>query len=369
MNEQERLQEVLDYKILNASVEDELDELTLIASEISNTPIALITIIDDKKQWFKSKYRATFDDIKRTDSLCQHSLQKPDEVLVIQDASKDDRVKNSILVTREGIKFYAGAPLVTPKGNVLGTVCVMDKKSRDISESQKKALNLLAKRVMKYLNHRKLILDQKGFIENSAEKLRKLTNLSPGVIFQCQSYPDGKIEFNFISEGISRLHPDLDPGSIKNAPDKIFKIIHPDDLEDLLNSIDRSVKEGSDWIAEYRAVSESGEVKWHNSKAKLEKQDDGSIIWYGTIRDVTSRKVYEEAMEQIAFDISHVLRRPVTSLLGLVHLYDIGEISNENTKEYLELIKVVSNELDDFTKKLNDTYSKKREIIAGQSLG
>lgn len=368
MNEKDRLQEVFDYRILDTPFEAELDELALIASAICDTPIALLTILDDKRMWFKAKLGLEIEGTHRKDSFCQHALHKPKEVLVVEDATKDRRFDDSVLVSKAPfIRFYAGAPIATPNGHVLGTICVMDSKPGSISESKKKALQIMAKRVMKYLDHRKLILEQKNYIGNSAEKLKKLTDLSPGVIYQFQVFQDGKIAFNFISEGISLLHPGLDPELIKHSPELAFSIIHPEDLDQITKDIKRSFNNLTDWTGEYRAVSENGLMKWHSAKAKPEKQEDGSVIWYGTIQDITNRKEYEMTMEQIAFDISHVLRRPITTLLGLVSLYDLGEVSKENSKLYAAHIKSVSEELDKYTKKLNVTYSKKREIISGEN--
>lgn len=360
MNENERLQDVLNYHILDTPFESELNELAIIASAICDTPIALLTIIGNKRQWFKAKLGMEINETKRKDSFCQHSLHNPSEVLVIEDTYKDNRVKNSMLVTGEHkIRFYAGAPLNTPNGNVLGTICVMDRKPRTITEHQKKALQLMAKRVMKYLDHRKLVLEQKNLIDHKAEKLKKLADLTPGIIYQFQVFSDQKIVFQFISGGVSNLYPDLDPELVKRSPEVAFNLIHPNDIGKVKNGIHKAFDKLIDYNVEYRVVLKDGAIKWHSSTATPEKQEDGSVIWYGTIQDISSIKEYEEAMEQIAFDISHVLRRPVASLLGLVSVYEIDEISNNNSAKYIHHIKNVSKELDEFTRKLNNTYAKK----------
>jgi signal transduction histidine kinase len=91
------------------------------------------------------------------------------------------------------------------------------------------------------------------------------------------------------------------------------------------------------------------------------------VIWYGTFQDITSRKAYEGTIEQIAFDISHVLRRPVATLLGLTSLIGTdNNIDEARLKEYSNYINKVSVELDNYTKKLNDTYSLKNQILSGK---
>ena len=135
------------------------------------------------------------DEVRRADSFCQHALARPDELLIIDDPSTDDRFRNNRYVVGEPhIKFYAGAPLTSPSGSVLGTLCVMDSKHHDITDDQKEALKLLADQAMQYLNMRKTLIEQGHFIEHSAEKLKKLTDLVPGVMFQIEAKKNEKNE-------------------------------------------------------------------------------------------------------------------------------------------------------------------------------
>lgn len=157
-----RLKELNSYQILDSSPDNELDELTEIASLVCEVPISLITMIDENRQWFKSNKGLNVNETLRKDSFCQHTLHKPKEVLIITDSLKDERFKNNPLVEgAPNIRFYAGAPLETPNGNVLGTLCVIDSKPKNISEKQQRVLQILAKKAMDYLNTRKLIWHKK----------------------------------------------------------------------------------------------------------------------------------------------------------------------------------------------------------------
>ncbi len=368
MNEQERLQDLLSYHILDTPPEEELNELAEIASLICDTPVSLITMVDGTRQWFKTRKGVDFKETDRKLSFCQYTLDKPKEVLVVKDALKDERFKKNDLVLGEpNIRFYAGAPLETPDGNVLGTICVIDNKPRQVSEDQKKALQMLAKKTMHHLNSRKLLLHQKGQIEEGALKLKKLTDQAPVMIYEFERSEEGEMKFNFISQGIKNLHPTLDPEEVRKDASLVFSVFHPDDLPHFLESIERSFYDLSDWMVEFRVINEDNEIEWHSGRAKPEKQDDGSVIWYGTIMNVTNRVAYEHSLEQIAFDISHVLRRPVSTLLGLTSLIESEEMNSEQIKEYSAHIKAVSQELDIFSRKLNETYCKKRDIITGKN--
>ncbi|QCR23573.1 PAS domain-containing protein [Pontibacter sp. SGAir0037] len=357
MSEENRLKELNAYQILDTLPEQELDELAEIASAICDTPISLMSFIDDRRQWFKAKKGINIAETPRQDAFCQHALHNPKEVLVVVDPLNDDRFKNNPLVLGSPyIRFYAGAPLETPTGNVLGTLCVIDDKPREISENQKKALKLLAKKAIDYLEFRKILLEQGDRIELSAARLKKLTDLAPGAIYQFEMTANGKMSFTFLSKGIAEIHPDLDPEELKQKPELGFGAIHPEDLPVVQQSIQESFIHLTSWDMEYRVVSKNGTISWHWANANPEKQEDGTVVWYGTFQDITDRKEYIKALEQILHDISHVMRRPVATMLGLTSAIE-KEVLNEKTLlEYLKHIKTVSKEMDDYIRALNDVY-------------
>lgn len=359
MNENIRLQELKNYKILDTEVDKELDEIVTIASAILDTPISLISLVDENRQWFKSKKGLAVSETPREEAFCQHALHQPDEVLVVNDVFNDERFRlNPLVLGDPNIRFYAGAPLQTPTGNVLGTLCIIDNKTRKISENQKKALQLLAKKVMDHLNTRKLLLDQKEIIETNAAKLKKLTDRAPGAIFQLRITPDGKRNFSFMSKGIQNIHPDLDMEKLKEDPEIAFKVIHPEDLPLVLDELKGSFKNLHDWDQEYRVVSKDGKVYWHWVNATPEREPDGTVVWHGTFQDVTHKKEYIKALEQILFDISHVMRKPVSTLMGLSNAIDVSLDDEKRLREFFEISKTVTEELDSYIRILNTNYTK-----------
>ena len=364
MNEQERLQELLNYEILDTPAETELDELAQIASAICDTPISLVSLIDQDRQWFKAAVGLDVQETPREDSFCQHALHNPEEVLVVENSLQDQRFKENPLVLGDPhIRFYAGAPLKTSAGNVLGTLCIIDNKPRKISEKQKNALKLLAKKAMDYLNDRKLLIYQSRHIELSALKLKKLTDQAPGVIYQFEMTASGEMSFTFVSKGIAKLHPRLSVEKLMQQPEIAFSIVHPDDLPTVQESIQVSFETLTLWNVEYRIVLDTGDISWHWGYAQPERKEDGTVVWYGTFQDITHVKEYEEALEQISFDISHVLRRPVSTMLGLMAIIEKEEMDEKGFKEYAGYIKVVSEELERFTRQLNEVYVRKKAKI------
>jgi GAF domain-containing protein len=154
-NEPKRLKVLWDYEVLDSVSEEIFDELTELAALICEAPISLISLVDEDRQWFKSKFGTSVSETSRDVSFCAHALTGQG-LLVVPDATRDPRFSSNPLVTSDPkIRFYAGAPLVTPDGYVLGTLCVLDTKPRDLRPDQQKALALLARHAISLLELRR----------------------------------------------------------------------------------------------------------------------------------------------------------------------------------------------------------------------
>ena len=150
-NEDERLAELLSYDVLDTEAEQLFDDLTTLASQICDTPIALISLIDPDRQWFKSRVGLDAEETSREIAFCSHAILQ-DDVFEIPNASLDPRFHDNPLVTgAPDIRFYAGAPLVSPSGHAIGTLCTIDRKPRKLTESQKTSLQTLSKSVVAHL--------------------------------------------------------------------------------------------------------------------------------------------------------------------------------------------------------------------------
>jgi len=154
-NEARRLKVLWQYDVLDTVPEEVFDDLTELAARICEAPIALISLIDENRQWFKAKVGVTLNETSRDISFCAHAIKQQD-LFIIPDATQDERFANNPLVISDPkIRFYAGAPLITPDGYALGSLCVIDKVPRELRTEQKQALRVLARHVMMQLELRR----------------------------------------------------------------------------------------------------------------------------------------------------------------------------------------------------------------------
>ncbi len=167
-NEAQRLAALKSYNILDTASEQCFDDLTALASFICGSPIALISLVDGSRQWFKSKVGISDDETSRDVSFCAHAILAPDE-FTVEDAHQDPRFADNPLVTGQPmIGFYAGVPLTNPQGFALGTLCVIDRKPRQLSRDQYLSLRALSRQVMH-------TMEMKRVNTELAEALKKMS--------------------------------------------------------------------------------------------------------------------------------------------------------------------------------------------------
>ena len=157
-NEAARVAALQKYAILDSEPEQGFDDLTLLASWICRTPIALISLVDENRQWFKSKVGISVSETSRDIALCSTAIQQSD-VFVVPDALQDERFRtNPLVVSEPRIRFYAGAPLINEDGYALGTLCVIDRTPREFSAEEKEALKALSRLALRQLEFRRNLM-------------------------------------------------------------------------------------------------------------------------------------------------------------------------------------------------------------------
>lgn len=315
--EESERQKTLDQTgLLNSGSEARFDRITRLAQQIFSVPIALISLVDRDRQWFKSRQGLDALQTPREISFCGHAILNS-EVFVIENTLMDQRFcDNPLVMGTPDIRFYAGAPLHSTKGYRLGTLCLIDSQPRSFSSKQRSMLKDLAATVEALIQAEEL----------SNERLGKLTAQLPGVVYQFQRFASGKITFPFSSPQILDLYG-ITPEQAAQDASPAFERIHPDDLQTISDSIEHSANTLEYWQATYRVRYQSQDYRWFSGQAKPEKLSDGSVLWHGYLHDIHEQEQARQTTE-----------RNEARLRSLFDFSPIGIALNDfETGQFLEL--------------------------------
>lgn len=275
--------------VMDSRPEPIFDSLARMASAICGTPIALISLLDDKRQWFKSNIG--LDGVSQTDreiAFCAYAIES-DELFEVSDAQKDSRFSGNPLVTGDpGIRFYAGAPIVMPEGERLGTLCVIDRDARRLSPSQREALAQLAEVVVQAL----LLRERAHYLEVVGEENRfqVIAEASPMGIF----HAGASGECTYTNPRWREIYGLTLKESLSDA---WRDVIHPDDRERFFREMTQSAGRGGSFSMEYRLRRRSGEVLHVHGHARAVSWGQPPQRGYvGAVEDITPRKRVEEKL-------------------------------------------------------------------------
>lgn len=227
-NETERLETLARYRVLDTPPEQAFDDLALLASQICATPMALVSLVDADRQWFKARVQFDASETAREIAFCAHAIMGKD-LFIVPDAAADRRFAGNPMVTGEpGIRFYAGAPLVTEEGFALGTLCVMDRKPRTLTPGQSGALRALSRRVVSELELKRRIAIEREeageAIHEKDEALHMVVSQMPAIFWAV----DRQLRFTeSMGAGRRLLDPSL-PDVIGMSLFAYFKTTDPD---------------------------------------------------------------------------------------------------------------------------------------------
>ncbi len=223
--------------------------------------------------------------------------------------------------------------------------------------------------VAKLLN---LYLDQwhaLNKVKESEAHLKKITQHIPGNIYQFMMYDDGSQRVLYASKGLGEPNNHIDVEALRRDTTAALRnIIHPDDHESYYGCLMESHRTGKDISVQYRTLVD-GVTTWRWMWAQAEKQPNGDVVWYGCTKDITTIIEYVDVLEQIVFDISHIIRRPVTTMLGITELINKMSYDEQAIKMFASDLKKIAAEMDQFTKKLNVDYSEKMSNMPALKIG
>ncbi|GAB5467081.1 MAG: hypothetical protein Kilf2KO_01110 [Rhodospirillales bacterium] len=313
--EVERLEALRRFQILDTPAEAAFDHITGTVARQLRVPIALVSFIDEERQWFKSCYGLDICETPRELAFCTHALDH-ERALVVPDATLDPRFRDNILVTGPpGVRSYCGAPLRTAEGLVLGTLCVVDMVPRTFAEQEIALLEGLAPVVVNLLEFRlsatreiaresmaarvaqERVRVRSRDLQASEERFGDLAANLPGLVYRLRIAPDGSYRLLFISDsvkqvlGFSATRMTLEEGLLERA-------LHPDDLAGFEASLADTAAQMVPIAWQGRLMTADGCYGWFRGSATPRRLDDGTLLCNGILLEITDQVRAEEDLRQ-----------------------------------------------------------------------
>ncbi|WP_295229555.1 ATP-binding protein [uncultured Chryseobacterium sp.] len=352
-DELQRIQALHSYGILDTPYENDFDDLTELASVICQTPVALISLVDQNRQWFKSNKGLEVRETDRAHSFCAHAILKPENMMVVENARADVRFKDNILVTgKTNIVFYAGMPLIDSHGNALGTLCVIDHCERQLNESQVKSLKILSKTVMEKLELRRQLAalsqerkndnPQPVHLEhnNTAPNHNRLTkraidqmNDANARIIQNEQHLRLAVE----AANLGTFMLNISTGHLETSAycneifgldenecltiNELWNMLEEDRVR-IQKALSESISSDCMFDEEFRIVNRADhKIRWIKVVGKvLNTETEKGNTFCGTVSDITEWKKIERKKGDFINLASHELKSPLTSIKAFTQL-------------------------------------------------
>ncbi|RFZ94445.1 PAS domain S-box protein [Mucilaginibacter conchicola] len=353
--EQQRLTAVDRFRELDANITADLNELVNLVAEICEAPVALVTLLDESTQWFKAAVGTEIDCTDRQIAFCNTTITA-NGLYIIPDTLNDINFKNNPLVTgAPHVRFYAGATLVTKDGFAIGSLCVVDTKPRELNAHQQKTLKVMAKQVVHLmeLNWSLSTLEEKHRIEQEQSVAITESELKLKAIFDSSNDMHLLVDNNFEVIAFNRSAEAFVMQNYHHSlmhRDNILDYTDPDILSQFKKCFKMALA-GRAIKREWMMMAGTPNACWKITTFIPVKNNADEIIGVAlSSADITRHKkqeayinVQNEALRRIALIQSHELRRPVASLLGIMDLIKMENI----TFNYFDLMEVTVNELDE----------------------
>ncbi|MBV9656948.1 MAG: response regulator [Verrucomicrobia bacterium] len=344
-NETERLAALRRLAIVGSSKEERFDRITRLAAQIFGAPIALISLVEETEQWFKSQVGLSVRSTPREVSFCAHALNSPNS-LVVPDAEADPRFCQNPLVTDDPfVRFYAGHPLTTSEGHRLGTLCILDRKPRRLDAHQLATLRDLASMAQDELLNTDLnatisrLMQREEALHETERQYRDIfENVACGIY---QTSRDGA--YRNVNPALARIHGFDSPEELLTMAFDLGQQLYarPAQREELMQLLDEHEDVNG---FECEMLRKDGSTIWVCQNVRRVTDGEGKLLYYmGSVEDITSRRYASVAQAQAAdaaienaklkseflSTMSHEIRTPMHGIIGMANLLLNTQLSGE----------------------------------------
>lgn len=392
--EAQRLAAVAETGLVGALPNHLQEAAVRLASEICQTPIAAVSLVDKDRQWFSAIHGLECRETPRDVAFCAHTILQ-DTPLIVGDATLDPRFADNSLVTGDpSIRFYAGVPLQTLDDPPVGSLCVIDNQPRTMTDGQIESLKtlggLVASQLEMYRYNRRLRAQSEQH-RQLLERLTKIASQVPGVIYQFRSGPDGSSSFPYASDRIREIYR-VSPEDVEHDAAAVFAVLHPEDRAAVEASITESHRTLAPWKCEYRVRFEDGTEEWLLGNAVPQREPDGGTLWHGFIQNISERKRVEGTLLQsrriigqqnvelsrmadrahrVVDDVSHEFRTPlavIKEFASIIRDGIAGPVSDDQAR-YLEIMSGAVVDLNHMVEDLLDSSKLRAGILRVERQG
>jgi PAS domain S-box-containing protein len=330
--------------ILDTPREQNFDDIVEIATHLCDVPIAVVSLIDNDRQWFKSCIGLDVSETPRDIAFCAHAILTPDDILLVEDATKDKRFRdNELVVNAPYIRFYAGVPLVTDDHLALGTLCVIDYKPRVLSSAQLTSLRALARQVMQLLKLKsinKSMQEYSSRVKGSEDLLRSLLSNFPGAAYRCEN--NSSWTMHYLSDAVEQLTGYSAKNFINDSALSFTDITHPNDIDKIHGKVQDALAKNESFDIEYRIKRADGQWRHVQEIGRGVFDTQGNLQFIdGFIWDIQSRidSVYERRI--MTNKLSQLFEM---APIGIIQIKENGQLLDANP-EFRKMIGYSKTEL------------------------
>lgn len=313
LDERQRLDALEAFGIDGLDGDPSLKALTGFAANLCGAPISLVSVVEENRQWFPACTGLAVRETLRETSFCAHAMRGSD-IMIVPDALRDPRFAENPLVRGEpGIRFYAGAPLVSADGVQIGALCVIDHEPRSgLTALQHEGLTVLASTIVTQLAQRRAGRRQADELGEQESKFRILADTMPQMVWSTR--PDGFHDYyNARWYEFTGVPAGSTDGEAWNG------MFHPEDQDRAWAVWRHSLETGEPYEIEYRLRDARGQYRWTLGRALPMRDKNGAIIrWFGTCTDIHDQKMLQAQREIIAQELSHRIKNIFSVVNGLI---------------------------------------------------